>query len=132
MERSSGGRIVVGVDESPHSRRALSWAVGEAELWDARLEVVHGWLTPIATYEASSGPPPIDIEQLEQASQSILEDAMASLGQTDAEVTPRLVAGEAAPVLTSRRRGGRSPGRRLAWARRLYRPLARLGEPTMP
>ena len=100
MERPSGGRIVVGVDESPHSRRALSWAVGEAELWDARLEVVHGWLTPIATYEASSGPPPIDIEQLEQASQSILEEAMASLGQTDAEVTPRLVAGEAAPVLT--------------------------------
>jgi nucleotide-binding universal stress UspA family protein len=36
-------RIVVGVDDSPGGRLALRWALDEAELRHAELEVVHVW-----------------------------------------------------------------------------------------
>jgi nucleotide-binding universal stress UspA family protein len=35
------GGIVVGVDDSPGARKALAWAVGEAKLRGAPLQVVH-------------------------------------------------------------------------------------------
>jgi nucleotide-binding universal stress UspA family protein len=37
------GRIVVGVDGSPHARRALAWAAAEARLRQAALQVVHAF-----------------------------------------------------------------------------------------
>jgi nucleotide-binding universal stress UspA family protein len=37
------GRIVVGVDASPHARRALAWAAAEARLRQAVLQVVHAY-----------------------------------------------------------------------------------------
>jgi len=40
------GRIVVGVDGSDGSCQALAWAVEEARLRDARLDVVHAWHEP--------------------------------------------------------------------------------------
>jgi nucleotide-binding universal stress UspA family protein len=41
-------RIVVGVDGSEGARHALAWAVDEAVLRDARVEVVHAWRHPYA------------------------------------------------------------------------------------
>jgi len=41
-------RIVVGVDDSPGGRAALAWAMREAELRQAELEVVHAWSLPMA------------------------------------------------------------------------------------
>ena len=41
-----GGRIVVGVDGSDAARRALRWALEEARLRRARLDVVHAWQAP--------------------------------------------------------------------------------------
>jgi nucleotide-binding universal stress UspA family protein len=99
MENRAISRIVVGVDASAHSRRALSWAVREAELWGATLEVVHGWLFPIAIYEGT-GPSPADPELIEQGSRAVLDAAVGSVGTTGAEVTALLVEGEPAPVLT--------------------------------
>ena len=93
------GRIVVGVDGSAHSHRALSWAVAEAELWGATLDVVHGWLVPLALYEGT-GPVPVDSELLEQGSRAVLDKAIASVGATGIDLTPMLVEGEPAPVLT--------------------------------
>lgn len=40
------GRIVVGVDDSPQAAAALRWAITEARLRHAALEVVHAWLVP--------------------------------------------------------------------------------------
>jgi nucleotide-binding universal stress UspA family protein len=40
-------RIVVGVDTSPGSRRALRWAVEEAKLRGAAVDAVHVWQLPI-------------------------------------------------------------------------------------
>jgi nucleotide-binding universal stress UspA family protein len=39
----TGGWIVVGVDGSEPSRRALSWALDEAKLRDAGCLLVHAW-----------------------------------------------------------------------------------------
>jgi nitroimidazol reductase NimA-like FMN-containing flavoprotein (pyridoxamine 5'-phosphate oxidase superfamily) len=39
-------RIVIGVDGSSGSARALRWALDEASLWDVPLTVVHSWYTP--------------------------------------------------------------------------------------
>jgi len=100
MESRQAGRIVVGVDESAHSRGALSWAVREAELWGATVEVVHAWLVPLELDEGR-GLTQVDPELLEQGSRAILDTAVASVGATDTQVTPMLVEGEPAPVLTS-------------------------------
>jgi nucleotide-binding universal stress UspA family protein len=42
------GRIVVGVDGSEGSAKAMRWAAEEARLRDATLVVVHGWEVPYA------------------------------------------------------------------------------------
>lgn len=41
------GKVVVGVDASPGSLRALEWAVEEARLRRASLCVVHAWMLPL-------------------------------------------------------------------------------------
>ena len=99
MTSGPTGRIVVGVDASARSRRALSWAVAEAELWEATLDVVHAWLFPLAMCEGTA-PTAIDPELLEQGSREILDRALASVDTTDVDMTPMLVQGEPVPVLT--------------------------------
>jgi nucleotide-binding universal stress UspA family protein len=42
-EESRMQRVVVGVDGSANSRRALAWALEEARLRNACLDVVHAW-----------------------------------------------------------------------------------------
>ena len=54
-QSDGGGRIVVGFDGSPSSLDALSWAVRQAELTSASIEVVmcwewpssYGWAVPV-------------------------------------------------------------------------------------
>jgi nucleotide-binding universal stress UspA family protein len=41
------GKVVVGVDASPGSLRALEWALEEARLRRASLCVVHAWMLPL-------------------------------------------------------------------------------------
>lgn len=43
-------KIVVGVDGSGHSRRALRWAIDEARTRGAVLEVVHAYVPPESLY----------------------------------------------------------------------------------
>ncbi|MEU8514647.1 universal stress protein [Kitasatospora sp. NPDC048722] len=49
----AGGTIVVGVDGSEQSRRALRWAVRQAWLTGARLEAVLAWEPPFSGTGAS-------------------------------------------------------------------------------
>ena len=41
------GKVVVGVDGSPGSLRALEWALDEARIRRASLHVVHAWMLPL-------------------------------------------------------------------------------------
>ena len=63
MSADSGStRIVVGIDGSPGSRAALSWAIDEALGRHAALELVHAWraLHPAATVGDESAHPAAD------------------------------------------------------------------------
>ena len=71
---SHGKRIVVGLDGSDESRSVLRWAVAEAAIWDAELDVVHAWDFPVGIV-----PPPINltypaaIEALEKSAGALLD-----------------------------------------------------------
>jgi nucleotide-binding universal stress UspA family protein len=54
-----GRRIVVGVDGSPGSDRALRWAITQAQLTDASVEAVASWQDPVASGAYSFGFAPV-------------------------------------------------------------------------
>lgn len=80
-------RIVVGIDGSPGSRRALEWAVEHARLRGASLRVVYAWHIP------PLGATP-DLEALERAAASGAEETfereLAEVDTTGIEVERRL------------------------------------------
>ena len=93
-------QIVVGIDGSEPSQRALAWAVEEAKLHNATLRVVHAWFDPmIGNYFAS--PTVFVSEAIEQAARGTLDDALAAIKHEDGAppIEPILVHGLSAPVL---------------------------------
>jgi nucleotide-binding universal stress UspA family protein len=94
-------RIVVGVDGSETSRRALRWAVEEARLRGAALEVVLAWHMPyIAGYPyAGVGFDPNTFEQDGRKSLDEVVDAVDTTGV--AKVDRILTVGDAASALLS-------------------------------
>ncbi|GGJ12187.1 universal stress protein [Streptomyces brasiliensis] len=108
-ERNEGrDRIVVGVDGSEGSKKALSWAVRQAELSRAVVEAVIAWEIP--QYHGSLGwLPPSSTENaaLEGRAREALEDAVESVVGTSPAVEVRAVVsyGTAASVLLDAARG---------------------------
>lgn len=93
-------RIVVGVDGSETARRALAWAIAEARLRQAELDVVHAWQMPNLGGELYSVT--LEPEAFEEAGRSTLAEAMKGqdLSGLVREVRPLLVhAGAAAAIL---------------------------------
>lgn len=79
------GKIVVGVDGSAHAAAALRWAVEEAALRSARLEIVHAWtFVPVAT-PADSGLVPMawtdNVELLDVTRQAAEDAATAQVAE---------------------------------------------------
>jgi len=112
------GRIVVGTDDSEGSRKAISWAVGEAKVRGRGITLTHA-IVPMAASSAFgiAVPPPLDlIENLQDSTMEDLAGIAADLDYPDVEVvvdigTPSeilLAASETAEllVLGSRGRGG--------------------------
>lgn len=101
------GRISVGVDGSTASERALAWAVHEAEISDAGLDVI-GVYHP---YDAK-GPyggefmqlaDPGSTERFRLEAEQHVKAAIASLGaQASVPITPVVLAGHPAKVLIER------------------------------
>jgi nucleotide-binding universal stress UspA family protein len=92
-------RIVVGVDGSRTAQRALRWALDEARLRHAAVDVVHAWHLP---YQAGYPigvlePPPGD---LEADARALLDGAVNGTDRQGLEgVEPILVCGNAARAL---------------------------------
>jgi nucleotide-binding universal stress UspA family protein len=103
MAQSTDKRIVVGVDGSDSSLRALEWAAHQAEFTGSVLEVIttwqwptsYGWMPPISDWD-----PYVDSEKM-------LEDVLSRLKETHPQtrVHPRVVEGHPAPVLIEASRG---------------------------
>ena len=97
-------RIVVGVDGSPSSLDALSWAARQAHLTGSSLEIVMAWEWP-SSYDWAV-PVPDDFDP-EQEVRRALEGAVASVrtAYPDLSVDPRVVGGHPAPILVEASKG---------------------------
>ncbi|MBW0089088.1 universal stress protein [Pseudonocardia sp. KRD-184] len=99
--RPDGPRpVVVGVDASPESRRALDWAIAYAARTAGELRVITAWQTPVA-FGAAPIPPP-DPGDAEQAARHILGEATETIRSEGADlsaVRTHLQEGDAAKVL---------------------------------
>lgn len=73
--------VVVGMDGSEPSVRALRWAARQAAWMHAPLEVVTAWTFP-------EGPAPFDIPIHEPYQDELITTAQAKLDETVAEVVP--------------------------------------------
>jgi len=93
-------RIVVGIDGSESSKRALAWAANEATIRGVPLEVVITWELP-TTY-GWAAPLPEDLD-FEADSRRVAEDAVKEVIGPDAEsrldLTISIVEGHPAAVL---------------------------------
>lgn len=81
------GRIVVGVDGSDHSRRALQYALEEARRRDASVDVVHAYQLPVywgAPEFGGTVPGPTQEEADRQAHEVI--DDMLGAAPTDVHI----------------------------------------------
>ena len=93
------GRIVVGVDASRTSLKALRWAIDEARLRGSDLELVHAFPRPELVGMTMVVTLPSD-EELREASEQVLADALAAVGGAEGlTVTQRVGAGGPASVL---------------------------------
>ena len=93
------GRIVVGVDSSQTSLKALRWALEEARLRGAELELVHAFPRPELVGMTMVVTLPSD-DELRAASEQVITEALAAVGGAgDVTVSQRVGAGGPASVL---------------------------------
>lgn len=95
--------IVVGVDGSEPSLKALRWAARQAEITGAGLEAVSAWEYPAGTWAsmAAGMPPELDLATL---TREVLDEALAKVLEPGAlaAVDRKVVTGNAAQVLIER------------------------------
>jgi nucleotide-binding universal stress UspA family protein len=97
--QSGSGRIVVGVDGSPHSEEALRWAVGQARLTGRPVDAVISWRFP-EDYSIG-GAAVLTTFPWEEVATTIVDDTVAQVvGPSDAHrVSRRVEVGHPAEVL---------------------------------
>ena len=98
------GRIVVGVDGSPSSLRALQWAAGQARLTGAEVHAVGAW-TPPTVY--AWGPAyPADVDWSEDCATGLEQSVKEALGdENGARVQRHVVQGHPAQALIDQSAG---------------------------
>ena len=96
-------RIVVGVDGSADSLKALEWAAGQAELTDASVEIVSTWKMPSSYGWASM---PIDYNPVADV-KAKLRDIVDGVRGAHPGVSfdETIIEGDAAPCLLERAKG---------------------------
>ncbi len=73
------GRIVVGIDSSADSVRALRWALDEAVLRDAEVELVHAYPTPELVALPGLVTMPTD-DELHHGAKAVVDQTLAEVG----------------------------------------------------
>jgi nucleotide-binding universal stress UspA family protein len=95
--------IVVGVDGSEPSTRALRWAIDEAKLRGAALRVVTAWHVPLVLHGGSGATPPASLsldDLVRQAAESVATAAENDAREAGVMTTERIVReGQPADVL---------------------------------
>jgi nucleotide-binding universal stress UspA family protein len=99
---TTGRRIVVGVDGSEPSLAALRWAVRQAELTGAPLEIVSAWDWPVS-YSGWGTPLPADYDPAEEVRRQLDKSVSSVVKPAPAiEVRQTVVEGHAAAALEAR------------------------------
>jgi nucleotide-binding universal stress UspA family protein len=99
--------IVVGVDGSKGSIRALEFALDEARIRHADLKVVAAWHVPASAYETGWVPIPVNPSDYEKIGKEALDKSLeeADVAGSAVSVTPVLKEGHAADVLVAESQG---------------------------
>ena len=93
------GTIVVGVDGSPYALAALRWALDEARLRNAEIQVVHAYETPF--YLIGMGEPsPVTVspDAVQEAAKTLLDEVVDEAVGGDVGVTIHRALAEGAPA----------------------------------
>jgi nucleotide-binding universal stress UspA family protein len=92
-------RIVVGVDGSESSRRALTWAIGEAQRTGDTLRLVSAWMFPMALGYAFT----TTVPEVHEAAQHVVDRAVAHVAEVAPEVavSGEIVEQPAGPALVA-------------------------------
>ena len=98
------GRIVVGVDGSDVAQNALAWALDEARLRGAAVDVVHGWQYPTVA-AVPAGTVMVDPQMLEEMADRVVADAIANADVTGVEIETVVVPSPPASALIERSAG---------------------------
>ncbi|MFE9302326.1 universal stress protein [Streptomyces sp. NPDC006856] len=100
------GRIVVGVDGSDSSIKALHWAVRQAELTGATVEAVNSWEYPATSWASMMPGMPEDFDPQALATVSLNEALEEALGASGAAAVSKIVViGNPAQALLDRAQG---------------------------
>jgi nucleotide-binding universal stress UspA family protein len=93
--------IVVGVDGSEPSRRALRWAIEEAAMRRATVHAVYAWNPPLVPGSLGwVALPTVDLDAARESAKELLDSAVEEVGgDTEVEVGRAAVQGNAATVL---------------------------------
>lgn len=93
--------IVVGVDGSEGSVRALRYALAQAKTSGADVKAVTAWHIPALVYDAGWTAPPLDVEGFPKFAQAGLDNALseAEAATSGVKVTTEVHKGQAADVL---------------------------------
>jgi len=100
---AAGGPVVVGIDGSERSNRALEFAAGEADRRRAPLLAVHVWRMPVPPFPGTAMPLVYDTTMLEAEARRRLMAAVQGVQERHPGLTvrPELARGAATAVLTS-------------------------------
>jgi nucleotide-binding universal stress UspA family protein len=80
----NGHKIVVGIDGSEHSDRALAWAIEQAKLRSARLQVVSVWHVPALVYGGPGFAPQLD-SAVDEAFKDVADESARAASRTARE-----------------------------------------------
>lgn len=99
-------RIVVGIDGSVESLAALAWAMREAQLRDATLDVVHAWSYPVEAYMGGVAPvPSFGRDQVIDIATQVLDRACEGVDDASVDLHRIVEKGPAARCLLETARG---------------------------
>lgn len=106
MTGNDGARIVVGIDGSGHSARALRWAIEEASCRDAALHLVHAWNAPYIGVDIVGFTAKASVfEAAETAAGAVLDDAAAAAAGLVGNIQRTLVSGPPTAALLEAAKG---------------------------
>lgn len=79
-------KIVVGVDGSPASLQAVTWAAHEAKLRGSEIEILHSWSMPFVVDPMAMMPMMFPMEEMVASANKIVAAAAAIVASVDSKI----------------------------------------------